>query len=164
MSGANVKATPSTSHRTLFDPSASTDRGRRRLYRGRRHTCNAAVCYTSGMGRQKNITQTSRYVSARIPHDVACELDRRAPNGSRSAFIVGAVRAALAADTASQDYQAGYEAGRLAGRREGVDDAIEFMERRQSRERRLVAETMRRRAAGAPLFAAILQEQEANRS
>ena len=28
------------------------------------------------MGRQKNITQTSRYVSARIPQDVACELDR----------------------------------------------------------------------------------------
>ena len=109
------------------------------------------------MGRQKNITQTSRYVSARIPHDVARELDRRAPNGSRSAFIVGAVRVALAADTASQDYRAGYEAGRLAGRREGVDDAIEFIEQQQARERRLVAETMRRRAAGAPLFTAILQ-------
>ena len=95
------------------------------------------------MGRQKNITQTSRYVSARIPHDVARELDRRAPTGSRSAFIVGAVRAALAADTASQDYRAGYEAGRLAGRREGVDDAIEFIEQQQARERRLVAETMR---------------------
>ena len=110
------------------------------------------------MGRQKkNITQTSRYVSARIPHDVARELDRRAPNGSRSAFIVGAVRVALAADTASQDYRAGYEAGRIAGRREGVDDALEFIERHQDRERRMVAETMRRRAAGTPLFASILR-------
>ena len=45
----------------------------------------------------------------------------------------------------------------IAGRREGVDDAIEFMEQQQARERRLVAETMRSRAAGAPLFTAILQ-------
>ncbi len=109
------------------------------------------------MGRQKNITQTSRYVSARFPHDVASELDRRAPNGSRSAFIVGAVRAALAADTTSQDYRAGFEAGRLAGRREGVDDAIDFIEQHEARERRLAVEAMRRRAAGTPLFTAILQ-------
>ena len=109
------------------------------------------------MGRQKNITQTSRYVAARFPHDVASELDRRAPNGSRSAFIVGAVRAALAADTTSQDYRAGFEEGRLAGRREGVDDAIDFIEQHEARERRSAVETMRRRAAGTPLFTAILR-------